>query len=179
MLSDPYRRSFLLLNAIGGIAVLGSYGWGAIAVPDTMGSLWGGVPVGIRPLYTVNMLLSAAGYFLFAPYVALKLDTARNDYAGRFGYSIFQRLFGLVLFPSALWLPLTYWMLADPSALVWALVRIDLFLVGFGSVALFVVLLRLRDPYPRGRVAALIGLVPFCLQTAVLDAIIWPIFFNQ
>jgi hypothetical protein len=30
---------------------------------------------------------------------------------------------------------------------------------------------------PRGRTLAVIGLLPFCLQTAVLDASVWPAFF--
>jgi hypothetical protein len=173
------RRNFLLLNAFGGVLVLGSYAWGALAAPETMGSLWGGVPESLRPLYTTNMLLSAAGYFLFTPYIALRVDTERRDFLGRFGYSIFGVLVALIMIPSALWLPLTAWMLMDPGLILWAIVRLDLVLVGIGSVGLMYVLWTLPSPRPRGRAAALVGLVPFCLQTAVLDALIWPIYFNS
>jgi len=180
MMTDYRRRRFVLLNAFGGILVLASYAWGALASPDTMGSLWGGVPVGIRPVYTVNMLLSAAGYFFFAPYIALRVDPDRADILGRFDYSIFGMLmFGLVMIPSALWLPLTSLMLSDPSPWLWALIRIDLALVGIGSVGLFVALWTLREPYAKGRAAALLGLVPFCIQTALLDALIWPAYFAR
>lgn len=179
LLNDTRRRSFLWINIVGGIAVLGSYLWGAFGAPETMGSLWGGVPESLRPVYTVNMLLSAGGYFLFAPYIALRVDTEREDFLGRFGYSIFALLFLLVLLPSALWLPLTALMLGDPGAGLWALVRIDLFLVAIGSVGLFIVLLTMPPPRPKGRVLALVGLVPFVVQTAILDALVWPAYFNQ
>ena len=179
MMNDPRRRNLLILNAVGGIAVLGSYLWGALLAPDTMGSLWGGVPETLRPIYTVNMLLSAAGYFLFAPYIAFRVDADRTDYLSRFGYSIFGVLFALILIPSALWLPLTSLMLSDPSPGLWIAIRIDLMLVGIGSLGLFLTLLTLKHPRPRGRIGALVGLIPFSLQTAVLDALVWPAFFNQ
>jgi hypothetical protein len=179
MLSDLHRRRFLLVNLFGGIAVLGSYLWGVFGAPDTMTSLWGGVPEEIRPIYTVNMLLSAAGYFFFAPFIALRLETDRRDFIGGQGYAVFTVLFALIMIPSALWLPLTSMMIADPSPWLWALIRIDLICVGVGSVGLFFALLRLPPPRPRGRRLALVGLVPFCLQTAVLDALIWPLYFNQ
>jgi hypothetical protein len=60
---DSKRRSLLALNVIGGTAVLASYVVGLGAVPGD--ALWGGVPESLRPLYTVNMFLAAAGYFLF------------------------------------------------------------------------------------------------------------------
>jgi len=66
MLSDAHRRNLILINVFGGIAVLASYAWGALGAPDTMGSLWGGVPEGLLPVYTTNMFLAAAGYFAFS-----------------------------------------------------------------------------------------------------------------
>jgi len=179
MLRDAQRRKFLLINVFGGIAVLASYAWGALAAPDMMGSLWGGVPEALRPFYTVNMLLAAAGYFLFAPYIALRVETERDDFLGRFGYSTFGVLFVLVLIPSALWLPLTALMLTQPSAGLWALVRIDLFLVAVGSIGIFISLCTMQPPRPKGWILALVGLIPFCVQTAILDALVWPDFFNQ
>ena len=178
-MSDLHRRRFLLVNLFGGIAVLGSYVCGVLGAPDTMTSLWGGVPEPIRPVYTVNMLLSATGYFFFAPFVALRLETNRKDFIGSRSYSVFTVLIALIMIPSALWLPLTSMMIADPSLWLWAVIRIDLICVGIGSVGLFLALLWLPLPHPRGRLLALVGLVPFCLQTAVLDALIWPAYFNQ
>jgi hypothetical protein len=89
-------------------------------------------------------------------------------------------LYGLVLLPSALWLPLTARMLTEPTALLWAAIRIDLALVGLGSTGLLVLLLaiarRRRDGFGW---AAFAGIVPFWIQTAVLDAIVWPAYFPR
>ncbi len=175
---DARRRRFLVLNAVGGLLVLGTYLWGALDASAVMTSLWGGVPEAIRPLYTVNMLLSAVGYFFFAPYIAFRIDTSRSDIFGPWGYSIFSVFMLLVLIPSAAWLPLTSMMLADPSPFLWWMIRLDLALVAVGSLGLFVSLWTLRPPTSPGRKAALVGLVPFCLQTVVLDALVWPAYFS-
>lgn len=167
----------LWINAAGGLAVLGSYAWGFLARPDAMGALWGGVPESLRPLYTVNMFLAAAGYFLFTPYVVFKLSPETTRIAGRFGSGLFVALYALVLLPSALWLPLTARMVAQPSLGLWWLIRVDLAVVGLASLALLASLLLVSAPAPRGRALAVIGLLPFCLQTALLDAAIWPAFF--
>jgi hypothetical protein len=141
-------------------------------------ALWGGVPESLRPLYTINMFLAAAGYFLFAPYILFRLPPATTRIGGRFGFGLFHVLFGLVLLPSALWLPLTALVLEHPGALTWALVRIDLALVALGSLGLLAALLTLPSGAPRGRTLAVIGLLPFCLQTVALDALVWPAFFS-
>ncbi len=178
MMNPSHRRNFLLLNLVGGVLVLGSYVWGPLAVPDTMDALFGGVPVGMQPIYTVNMLLSAVGYFCFAPYIAFRLDGPTTDIGGRFGFPLFSLLFAMILIPSAAWLPLTSWMLSDPSLGLWWLIRVDLALVGIGSLGLLLAMIKLRAPHPPGRTAAIIGLLPFCLQTAVLDGLVWPAFFT-
>ena len=55
----------LVINVLGGIAVIGSYVLGLNAQSGGANVLWGGVPVGIRPVYTVSMIISAIGYFAF------------------------------------------------------------------------------------------------------------------
>ena len=74
----PSRRSLLWLNVLGGIAVLGSYVHGLASNPLTRGAVWGDIPDALRPLYTVNMLLAAAGYFAFSFFVYYRLDPARK-----------------------------------------------------------------------------------------------------
>ena len=61
------RANWLLvvLNVLGGIAVLGSYVAAFTGAPDFQDGLWGGVPESLRSLYTVITLLAAAGYFPF------------------------------------------------------------------------------------------------------------------
>lgn len=171
------QRSLLWLNALGGAAVLASYVWGLGSSAELGASLWGGVPAGIRGFYTLNMFLAAAGYFLFTPYILFRLPPDTLRIAGRFGFGLFHALYALVLLPSALWLPLTAHMIEQPSAVAWLAVRIDLALVALGSLGLLASLMALPSNAPRGRALAVLGLIPFCLQTVVLDGIVWPALF--
>ncbi len=172
------RRSLLWLNVLGGIAVLGSYVHGLASNPLTRGAVWGDVPEALRPFYTINMFLAAAGYFAFSSFVFRRLDPARTRIAGGFGFGAFHVLYAMILIPSALWLPLTFAMLEAPSPWLWLAIRIDLALVALGSLGLLAAIAS-AQPHsaPGRRRIALIGALFFCLQTVLLDALIWPAFF--
>ena len=164
---------------LGGLAVLGSYVDG-LARPGAGAALWGGVPEGLRPLYTVSMLLAAAGYFPMTGAVLFGIDASRARVAGRFGYGLFVILYALVLIPSALWMPLTFRMVEAPAPLLWAAIRGCLALVGVGSLGVLAALALVRPgPAPAFRALALAGAAAFCVQTALLDALVWPSFFPR
>lgn len=172
------KRNLLLLNVVGGIAVLGSYVHGLTTHPLGGEGVWGGVPESIRPLYTVSMLSATVGYFLFSYFVFFRLDPATTRIGGRFGFGALSWLYGMILIPSALWMPLTYAMLDGPSAALWLSIRLTLAIVGIGSVGLIAALLSV-EPRDRGvaRWLAVAGAVAFSFQTAVLDALVWPYYF--
>jgi hypothetical protein len=182
MLASPQarsaRRSLLWLNLLGGVAVLGSYAYGFAANPLARGALWGGVPEALRPLYTANMLLAAAGYFAFSGFVFFRLDPTRTRVVGGFGFGAFHVLYALILLPSAFWLPLTLEMLEAPNAALWLAIRCVLALVGLGSLGLLVAVAS-AAPHdaPGARRIALAGCALFSLQTALLDALLWPAWF--
>ncbi len=174
----PRCRSLVVLNVLGGMAVLGSYVFAFTGTPELKDGLWGGVPAGIRPLYTVNMLLAAAGFFPFTYAFVFTLDPERPLPGSGLPYRFLHLCYALVLVGSALWLPLTAAMLSAPGPLTWWAVRGVLALVGLGSTGLLLVLAQLVRQ--RGGASAWLGLVgclPFWLQTAVLDALVWPAFF--
>jgi hypothetical protein len=175
---QPGHLSLFWINLLGGVAVLGSYAWGLAANPLTRGDLWGGVPDALRPLYSANMLLAAAGYFAFSFFVFFRLDPARARVFGRFGFGAFHMLYALILVPSALWLPLTFAMLEAPSGALWLAIRAALALVGVGSLGLLAAVAT-AGPSPAriARGAAVAGALAFSLQTAVLDALVWPAYF--
>lgn len=178
-LAHPDARRLAWLNAVGGACVLASYAWGFLAHPDGVDALWGGIPERARSLYTLSMLLAAAGYFLFTPFILFRLPPDETRIAGRLGYRLFHALYALVLFPSALWMPLAFQVEAPRGALFW-LMRLDLAAVAVGSLGLLAALLALTAPRPApGRGLACLGLVFFCLQTAVLDAAVWPALFGR
>jgi hypothetical protein len=173
------QKSLALLNVVGGVLVLASYWLAFGGTPELRAGLWGGVPEGLRPLYTVNMLLAAAGYFPFTWLLVFRTRPEEGLPGGR-PYRLLHGLYALVLLPSALWLPLTARMLTTPSGSLWAAIRVDLALVGIGASGLLVVLLALarRRRDALGWVA-FAGSVPFWLQTAVLDALVWPAYFPR
>jgi hypothetical protein len=138
----------------------------------------GGLPGVLRPLYAVHMLLAAVGYCAFTGYLLRRVDPDRLRIAGRFGFDAILVLYALVLVPSALWMPLAFAWIESPGAVPWILVRVDLALVGAGAVGLLGALLGI-DGGGRGPAytAAVVGCIPFVLQTAVLDALVWPLGF--
>jgi hypothetical protein len=171
------RSTMALVNVFGGIAVLGSYAYYLTTYPALAGDFWGGVPDGLRPLYTVNMFLAAAGYFAFTFFLMFRLKPATHG-GGRFGLGTFNALYALILIPSALWMPLTFAMLDAPSDGLWWAIRLTLAAVGMGSLGLLAGLVAVRPSPPSlAHKLAVAGSLAFCLQTAVLDAVVWPAFF--
>jgi hypothetical protein len=168
---------FIALLAVGGTAVLGSYVHGIATNPETRGLVWGDVPESLKPLYTVNMFLAAGGWFAFTSYLLFAVRPAEVR-VGPFGYGLFVAAQAVALFASALWMPLTFQFLDAPSSGLWWLIRLDLLVVGIASLAILWGLWVIDPRYAPGwRRAALVGAVFFCLQTAVLDALVWPAFF--
>jgi hypothetical protein len=175
---DVRQKLLIGVNIGGGIAVLGSYAYGLLSTPNAGEVLWGDVPLGLRPLYTVSMLLAAVGYFPFTGYLLFGINPERTQIAGRLGYGWFVWLYVLILLPSAFWMPLTFMVRTAWSPELWIVIRVVLTLVGLGSLALLAALLALT-PQPRGwsYAMAVAGAVAFCVQTALLDACVWPAFF--
>jgi len=171
------RGALLGLIAVGGAAVLGSYLM-AFSRPDAGAALWGGVPESLKPVYTVNMWLAALGFFPMTWVLALRAPPERVRVLGGRGFGMLFPLYLLVLLPSALWMPLTFAFVDAPSTLAWWLVRVDLFLVGIGALGLLAATLTVQPRPPLAlHVLAVVGAVAFTVQTAVLDALVWPAFY--
>jgi len=169
----------VFINIFGGIAVLGSYVHGILTHPDAAEVLWGEVPQAIRPFYTAGMLLAATGYFAFTYFILFRLNARDTRVYSRFGYGAFNAFYTAILIASALWMPLTFLAVEHSSpALLWV-VRIILAIVGLASLGLLFALVTVK---PRQLIwasrLAIVGCVFFCIQTAILDAIIWGSFFR-
>lgn len=167
-------RRLALLQLIGGPLVLGSYAYCILRFPDASAMMWGGVPASVQPIYTAWMFVAAAGYFAYSWLFILRTDPDRARVLGR-GYGYFAVCYALILIPSALWMPMTKWLLDEPSTLRFWLVRLDLFAVAAGSLGLIVAAAKLEPAPPRrARTVALLGTLAFAVQTVLLDALIWP-----
>lgn len=169
----------LVINIIGGIAVIGSYYFGIGSQSGGANVLWGGVPANIRPIYAVSMVLSALGYFAFFYFILFRLIPGEVLIGWRFSYALFFAIFLVILIPSALWMPLTNVYVGNPSAGMWIVVRIVLALVGLASIALVLSLVGLQ---PRGSGVsywlAVAGSGYFAFHTAILDAVVWAALFK-
>jgi len=163
----------LLINLLGGVAVIGSYVAGLSAKHGGAAALWGATPGSIRPFYTVSMVLAALGYFAFIYFILFRLSPE----SGRF--NLFYLIFLGILVPSAFWMPLTNMYLANPILATWILIRVVLAIVGISSLVLALVLLGLH--VKEGGLAyalAVAGSFYFAFHTLVLDAVFWPILFK-
>jgi hypothetical protein len=174
----PQKRAWLAINVVGGAAVLGSYVHGIATHPETRNALWGSIPDELKAVYNVTMWLAAAGYFLFSYYFLFRTDASEVLFGKRFGFGLVNALYTLVMVASALWMPMTFAYLEEPSSVLWVAVRLDLFAAGAGSIGLMIALF-VMNPRAQGvaGVLALLGLLLFSLQTAFLDPLVWPQFF--
>jgi hypothetical protein len=170
----------LVVNIVGGIAVIGSYILGLSGQSGGSNALWGGVPANIRPVYTVSMVLSALGYFAFAYFILFRLAPGEVVIGGRFGFSLFFAIFLLILIPSAFWMPLTNMYVGSQSTGIWVAIRAVLAVVGLASIALFWALLSLKTGnHGIAYWLAVAGSGYFAFHTAILDAVVWAALFRQ
>lgn len=178
MMLHRQKIELIGINLVCGGAVLFSYAHGLLNNPAAGDTLWGNVPPWLLPFYTASMLAAAAGYLLFTWYLLFQVNPDGATVARRYRYRLFHVLYGIVLVPSALWMPLTFAMLRDPSYGLWIAIRFVLAVVGSGSVGICAAMALLRPRYGGAAfVAAMAGAIIFCFQTAILDALVWPAFF--
>jgi hypothetical protein len=176
---DALEIVLLVINIVGGAAVIGSYVLGLRGESRGANALWGGVPARIRPLYTVSMLLSAIGYLAVLYFLFFSADPDKVKIAGGAGYVLFIPIIVLMLFPSAVWMPLSNRYVDKPETGTWIAIRLVLFIVGLASIALAWALFALE---PSGGVAywfAVVGACYFAFHTFVLDAVIWAALFRR
>ncbi len=164
------RTLFLLLNVIGGMAVLGSYAWGIGLFPELREAFWGGVPEGLRGVYSINMIFAAAGYIAAFLYFMIKLG---SDEFGRLYWCYL-----LVLLFSALWLPLTVAFLTYQEDWIWRFIRVDLLAVALGGILMIKHVWKTENAGTGLKAAITFGLFFFSLQTLVLDGFVWPYYFE-
>jgi len=169
----------LIINILGGAAVIGSYVLGLKGQSGGANGLWGSVPENIRPVYTVSMILSALGFFAFIYFILFRLVPGEVLIGGRFGFSLFYAIFLVILVASAFWMPLTNAYVGNPSTGMWIGIRTVLAIVGLGSIALMLALLTLQTKVPGiSYWLAVVGSGYFAFHTAILDAIVWAALFK-
>jgi hypothetical protein len=168
----------ILINIIGGIAVIGSYVIGFSTHPGSINSFWGNASKNVQKLYAISMIFSALSYFAFSYLILFKISSDTVNIFNIFNFNTFSIVYAVMLLASTLWMPLTFSWLNSQSNISWIYVRIVLALVGLSS--LFLTILIFGLPHNLGVIywLAVAGSMYFCFHTLVLDAIIWPTFFR-
>jgi hypothetical protein len=172
------KKAMLWINISGGIAVIGSYALGLATHPGQGAALWGNVPQRLRSLSTANMLPAALGFIAFTLFLLLTPhpETSRIKLPALF--KVFNILYALILLPSALWMPLAISYLAHPSTIGWLTIRLVLDVVGLAGLGMLFALFRIQPRKPAWAFwLAVAGCIFFCIQTVVMDAILWSTFF--
>ena len=159
---------FVAINLALGPLVPLSYVWSARRWPEYVGAAWGDLPEAWKLPYTGNMFLAAAGYLAFT-WFFLRHATDATLRAMCVAYVV-------ILLPSMVWMPLTLYALATGSALEW-LIQLVLVAVALGSFGVLHRVAVSDSPAPSLRWARA-GAVAFCVQTVLLDALVWPRFFS-
>jgi hypothetical protein len=165
----------LIINVLGGAAVMLSYVYGLKGQTGGANVLWGNVSEGVRPVYFVSMIISALGYFAFIYYILFRINPADSNV----NYYLFYAIFLVILVASAFWMPLTNMFVSNGGNGLWIAIRSVLALVGLGAIALTWALLAFH-PATRSTAywLAVAGAGYFAFHTAILDAIVWAALFK-
>ena len=167
-------NSFLVVNLVGGVAVLLSYALMLMWYPEHRESLWGGVGGGLRKLFVLSMLIAAVGYLTFLYLVTSKGVAGVSNGEGLLVTYAPSVLCGIFLTASTTWMPLTVAYLNTESELLWILAVTSLWITVVSLLAMAFVIFRSDAGMDYGnRYIALSGLIYISFHCLVLDAIVW------
>tara|TARA_Y100000590_G_C15609684_1_gene973354 strand:+ start:694 stop:1221 length:528 start_codon:yes stop_codon:yes gene_type:complete len=162
---------FLLVNLILGFAVILSYIWGLVYYPEYGSALWGKVETNNIPYIIFSMMLAAVGYFVFSFYF---LKYKKFQTFNTLEYLYILSLYIVILFFSALWMPLSIGFINTNNNFFLILDLVSLYLVGISSLLLTIFLI--QDKSLRRKLIwklAVLGGFQFTFHTLIIDAIYW------
>ena len=175
---DEQKIWFLVINALGGFAVIASYAAGLISHPNTEELLWGRITPALKPVYLVSMPLATVSYLLVLYFIFFHLDAKTVQIGGSGGFLVLDLIFMVILVFSAFWMPLTYNLIETQWPGWWFYIRLVLFAVGLASLALLYSLLVINQREPEWSYRlAVAGAAIFFIQVGVMDAFVWPALF--
>ena len=167
--------TFLIVNLVGGSAVLGGYLICLYMFPDQRETLWGAVQGGWRSVFAVSMLIAAAGYLAFLYVILFKSNPV--EFSSRFldtkhAISIICMIF---LISAATWMPATIAYLKTSNSIWWIISVTSLWVTAISLFATTVVVISspLAIPAMFYRILAISGISYITFHCLVLDAIIW------
>ncbi len=175
---DEQKIWFLVINLLGGFAVVASYVAGMVSHPNTEQLIFGRITPSLKSIYLVSMPLAAAGYLLFLYFIIFQLDAGSVQIWGSDGFLVLDIIFAVILVFSAFWMPLTYKLIETQWHGWWIYIRMVLFFVALGSLALLCAFLMISQKEPAWSYwLAVAGSAVFFVQTGIIDAFIWTAMF--
>ena len=167
--------TFVIVNLLGGISVLGGYVIGLYLFPDQREMLWGGLQGRWRIVFTVSMLIAAAGYLAFFYGIIVKSNPASFSLGFLNGYHAISILATIFLISASIWMPATLIYLKSMNSAWWIISVASLWITATSLIALtaMVVISPLAIPSVSARILAIIGISYITFHCLVFDAIIW------
>ena len=174
------QSQFLLINIIGGIAVLSGYAYALINHPDTRNDLWGGISESWQPWYVVSMIVAAVGYLTAMYYLIFKGGLENKFFWGKVDSSVMTILLVLFLVSASMWIHSTFAYLESPSSGTWTLIQIELRTTAL-TIILFTIGLGTIEKISRSIIHkwAVMGISFTSFHCLALDAILWMMKFPK
>ena len=176
-----HQTVFLIINMIGGIAVLGSYVIGLGMFPEYREALWGGVKGNLKTGITISMLFAAVGYLAFC-YISLFQngleDFNKSDWFNGHTVSVLVALF---LISATFWMPsaIAYLKFSDTYWLIICVVSLWITAISLLALLGIVMTSDVTTIAPVSHYIAIIGIGLITFHCLVFDAIIWAIMFTK
>jgi len=168
------QTQFLLINIIGGIAVLGGYVIALINHPETRNELWGGVPENLRLWITIFMFISAFGYCFAMYYLIFDEGLFLNFFWGKFDYKLIKILLTIFLLTAALWIHTAFIYIESGSKLYWNFVQLELWLTGVSAFLIMIgIATAIGVKNSNLHLYSILGLSAISFHCLVLDAFLW------
>ena len=174
------KTFFIIINLVLGSILLYSYYRGVTNNPDIAPKLWGGVPVYLTKYMVSSMFLGAFGYFFFTYYLLFEINHETILVFNKYSFKLFILLYLLILVPSCFWIDLSLYYIQNPNPMIWKLIVLVLYTVGFTSLILLLSILNINPN--NGSILyklSVLGSILFTFHTLFLDGLLWTISFHK
>ena len=175
------KKIFVVINLVGGLAVLSSYLLCFILYPTDSRSLWGSASDQVITFFVISMFLAATGYILFTVYLLQGNKLEGSSFGKIFGTKIIHFFYFVVLGCSTIWMPASIIFSMGENILTEVIIRCVLWLVGLASLGILICIYKININHGKSNfishMFALLGAMVFTIHTLILDAVIWPFLY--
>jgi hypothetical protein len=172
---------FLIVNLVGGTAVLGSYAIGLGYFPEYRNELWGGIQGIWRNILVVSMLLSGAAYLTFCYFIVFRQDIHTYNAHFILGPQTIALLTGVFLLSATLWMPSAILYMHTENNIWWIFTIVTLWVTALSLLSLTgLFAFPTTAPIPVfDRIICTVSLSIITLHCLVIDAITWVFVFHK